>query len=285
METVRIVSNLELNEPLAIIGFKGWPNAGEVSTSALAFLSKAVKNNLLAEMDPGPFFDLSSHRPTARIEQGRLMELKMPEYRFYCTETEANQPTILFRGEEPHLAWDLFVKTVLDFLDRYQVKRIITVGGTYDEILHTSPPRISVVAEDRETMNRLMGKGVSLGEYEGPISIHTVLYAQARERGIEVISLWAHAPVYVQTGNFLLVKEVLELIGLLGGPEPDLSALDLAQEEMDAQIEVLLESSPKLSGYVEQLRTNHPGPASPDKDGGSPRGKVIPLNRTPRRKN
>ncbi len=255
METIKIMAEPQLDRPLAVIGFGGWANAGDIAVSALKFLEKGLETQPLAKFDPDPYYDFIVHRPRASIRRGQVESLKMPLNEFSFQKGDKSS-IILFRGEEPHLSWPTFVREMLELLGRFGVDLVITLGGTYDERLHTDPPKISVVAEDMVLAEGLFCMGGCPGEYRGPVSIHTLLYMACRERGINVVSLWGHAPVYVQTGNFGIVRRMLELITSLGGPRLDLDSLSEAGLEMEEQIESLISHSPKLSGYIKKLKTD-----------------------------
>ncbi len=256
METIKIIAEPQLSSPIAVIGFGGWANAGEIATSALKFLEKGLDTRPLARFDPDPYYDFAVHRPRARIRGGHVESLTLPENEFSFIENKGRNSIILFRGEEPHLCWPTFVQEMLGLLRRFGVNLVVTIGGTYDERLHTDPPKVSVVAEDMVLAEGLFGLGGSPGEYKGPVSIHTLLYTACRERGINVVSLWGHVPVYVQTGNFGTVQKIMELIAALGGPRLDLDPLVEARQEMEEQLESIISHSPKLSNYVKKLKTD-----------------------------
>ena len=256
METIKIIAEPSLRKPIAVVGFGGWANAGEIATSALKFLEKGLRPSPLARFDPNLYYDFAAHRPRANIRGGHLESLTLPKNEFSFIENTGRGSIILFRGEEPHLCWPTFVQEMVALLTRFGVDLVITVGGTYDERLHTDPPKVSVVAEDMVLAEGLFGQGGFPGEYRGPVSIHTLLYTACREKGINVVSLWGHVPVYVQTGNFGTVQKIIELITALGGPALDLDPLVQARQEMEEQLEALIDNSPKLSNYVKKLKAD-----------------------------
>ena len=280
MKEVKFLSQPELKGTVAVLGFAGWANAGEVGTSTLTFLKEAVSSGLLAEIEADSFYDFTAHRPCGCVSAGRVTSLIRPSNTFYFASETKGPPTIFFLGEEPHLSWDRYCGLILEVLLRFDTRLVITVGGTYDERLHTDPPLVSYLAEDMVLAESVQAQGGQPGEYEGPISIHTYLYLACRQRGLAVVGLWGHAPAYVQTGNFHLVKKSLEMIAALGGPGPDISSLDEACQEMDQQLEALIERSPKLADYVQKLAQTRQ--SKPPRDVCLPKGKakVIPLSRT-----
>lgn len=271
------LSTPELKSPVAVLGFKGWANAGDISSAAVSFLRQSFGALPLAELDADGYTVFTEDRPVARIKDGRLEGIEYPRNTFYYARPAQGPDSILFFGLEPNLGWRDYTATVLDYLIGLGTGLVITVGGTYDERLHTDPPLVSVVADDMVLLETLLGAGGSAAEYDGPISIQTHLYQACRERGLPVVSLWGHAPVYVQNGNFRQVRLIMDLIARLGGPRPELDSLLEAGLEMQLQIEALIERSPKLAAYVQKLKRSPKGrlPARTSRE----RAKVIPLSR------
>ncbi|MBW1714110.1 MAG: PAC2 family protein, partial [Deltaproteobacteria bacterium] len=143
---------------------------------------------------------------------------------------------------------------------------------------------VSVIAEDMVLAEGLLGRGADLVRYNGPVSVHTPIFNACRERGLDVVSLWGHAPVYVQTGNFRLILKIMDLIAALGGPKPDQTSLVEACQETESQIEALIQHSPKLANYVKQLRSSQASPSQTGPLLPKNRAKVIPLAR-PKKEN
>ncbi len=282
MDLVKILAEPKLEEPVAIVGFAGWANAGEVSTSALAFLHKGLGAFPLAEINPDPFYDFTAHRPTGRIRDGRVAQVSLPRNSFAYVAPGKGPGVILFQGDEPHLNWRRYVRLVVDTLLKFGARLVICLGGTYDERLHTDPPLVSVITEEMVLGEAARQLGCVPGQYDGPISIHTPLYVALRERGLPVVALWGHAPVYVQSGNFRLILRLIEIIAGLGGPALSLAPLEEACPEMDQQIEALIQRSPKLASYIQRLKE---APASAETAATSPPqegAKVIPLSKARR---
>ena len=82
MEEILYLEKPNLNKPYLVIGFEGWPNAAEVSSSALHFLIEKLNAKKFASIPLESFYQLSSSRPVAVIKEGRLMELKFPGNHF-----------------------------------------------------------------------------------------------------------------------------------------------------------------------------------------------------------
>jgi len=259
MEEVIYLERPVLHEPYLIIGFEGWPNAGEISSFALRHLIDSLGAREFASIPTENFYQMSSLRPMAVIKEGRLIELKSSGNHFYYVKGLPSNDLILFSGVEPHLRWNVFADLILDLAERFRVTQVLTIGGTYDYVPHTYPPMVSSLFNHEELRERVVGAGLGLTEYSGPISIHTFILEAARKRNLDAISLWGHAPQYLQTRNVKVACSLLKKLIDLTGIEIDLSDLEKAGEYFDQQINQLVEEDPKLQEVIGKLEEAYKG--------------------------
>ena len=253
MDEIVYTEKPNLNKPYLIIGFEGWPNAGEVSSYALQHLIDSLKAKRFASIQTETFYQISSLRPMAVIKEGRLIELKSPANDFYYVKAPLFNDLILFHGVEPHLRWDRFAHLLLGMAEKFDVAQIFTIGGTYDYIPHTIPPMVSALFNHEDLREKVVRVGLGLTEYSGPISIHTFILEAAKKKGLKAVSLWGHAPQYLQTKNIKVVCSVLKRLMDLTHIEVDLSDLEKAGEYFDQQVNHLVEEDPKLREVISQL--------------------------------
>jgi proteasome assembly chaperone (PAC2) family protein len=253
MEEIVYIEKPNLNKPYLIIGFEGWPNAGEVSSFALQHLVDSLRAKRFASIPTENFYQISSLRPMAVIKEGRLIELKSPGNHFYYVKSPLFNDLILFYGVEPHLRWDRFVHLLLDLAEKFNVAQIFTIGGTYDYIPHTYPSMVSALFNDEDLRDKVIRVGLGLTEYSGPISIHTFILEAAKKRDLKAISLWGHVPQYLQTKNIKVVCSVLKRLMDLTHIEVDLSEIERAGDYFDQQVNHLIEEDPKLQEVISKL--------------------------------
>ncbi len=243
----------DLYKPCFIVGFEGWPNAAEVSSYVIQYLIENLGAKKFASIPMENFYQITSSRPVGIIKKGRVTELKLPGNHFYYTNCVLPNDLILFYGIEPHLRWDLFTDLLLDLAQKHEVSQIFTVGGTYDYIPHTYPPMVSAVFNHEDLREKVVEAGLGLTEYTGPISIQTFLLEAARKRGLKAISLWGHAPQYLQARNVKVVHAVLKRLIDLTKLEIDLSELERTSDYFDQQVNHLVEQDPKLQEVISKL--------------------------------
>jgi len=253
MGEINYLEKPTLNKPYLIIGFEGWPNAAEVSSFALQHLIDNLEGKKFASIPIEDFYQTSSLRPMAVIKEGRLLELKFPGNDFHYVKRPSSNDLILFYGIEPHLRWNVFVDLILDLAIKFNVPQIFTIGGTYDYIPHTYPPMVSALFNHEELRESVIQAGIGLTEYSGPISIQTFILESAKKKGLRAISLWGHAPQYLQTRNVKVICSVLKRLIDLTKIEVDLSELENASDYFDQQVNHLVEQDPKLQEIISKL--------------------------------
>ncbi len=242
-----------LNQPFLIAGFEGWPNAAEVSSFSLQHLVEQLKAKKFASLPMENFYEMPSSRPAAIIQDGRLKELIFPGNHFYYSKDPTGKDLLLFSGIEPHLRWNHFTDLFLDLAQRFGVQQIFTLGGTYDYLPHTFPTVVSAVFNREDLRDEILEAGLNLTEYAGPISIHTFLLEASRKRGLKAISLWGHAPQYLQARNVKVAYGVLKMLNKVMKTEIDLSKLETACAYFDQQVNDLVNQDPKLQEMISKL--------------------------------
>jgi proteasome assembly chaperone (PAC2) family protein len=75
----------------------------------------------------------------------------------------------------------------------------------------------------------------------------------ARKRDLKAISLWGHAPQYLQTKNMRVVHSVLKVLVDLTNVEINLSEPERAGDYFDQQVNHGVEQDPKLQEVISKL--------------------------------
>lgn len=248
-----------LSNPCLVAGFAGWPNAGEVSTGAVGYLKNKLGARKCGEISPEEFYNFSLARPVAAIQDGFVQGVKFPSNEFFYWKNE-QQPRdlILLQGTEPLLHWGKFIDCVLQAAQQFGVRRIYTIGGTYDRVPHTREPRVTAVINKPELQEELWKHGVPTVNYQGPISLHTVLLVTCGHRNIEAIGLWGHTPHYIQAvWNPKVSRAILEKLSQISGIPFDLEELRGAGDYLDQVLNRLMGQNEQLRRYVKKLEEEY----------------------------
>ncbi len=236
----------------AIFAFEGWNDAGESATSALHFISDAIKTAPLAEIDPEIFYDFTVTRPEIVLDAEHQRKVHWPSNTFrYGTLGPASE-LVTCIGVEPHLRWRCFCDCFGEILKSVEVERVIMLGSYLADVVYSQPVQITGGASDRSLLERV---GVQASTYQGPTGIAGVLGNQLELDGFEVVSLWAALPHYINArpnprGALALVQVLSECLG----HQFDLEPLERSAAEFEERISKLVSKDPELRDYVKQLK-------------------------------
>lgn len=252
----------EVSRPVLILGFGGWANGGNVAVGMLDFLIKRIGATRFARIDPNNFYRFDDERPVVKVEGGRLKKVSLPEAAFYAAHDEqTGVDLILFKATEPHLRWPLFVEIILSVCKQLGVEFMISLGGLQDNVVHTDIV-ISGLASSEELLERLKQNLVIPAEYEGPGAIHSLILQQAKEVGIEGISLWGHCPFYLQGTHLRLLSRMASILTDLAGFEVETDELEKAWTHLARSIQRFIDKNPELQKVIKEImKSKTPGEA------------------------
>lgn len=241
-----------LHDASLLLAFEGWNDAGEAASSAARFFVDAVQGVPLAELDPEEFYDFTVNRPRVQQEPrgGRQLEWPSVEFRYgaLCDE----RSLVVGTGPEPHLRWRRFTGEVLGLARRCKVRRAVLLGAFLADVVYSRPVRVSGSSSVPETAQRL---ALEPSGYEGPTGIVGVLAESLRGEGVEVVSLWAGLPHYIEAspnprGALALVQKASAFLHM----PFDETALRDAAAEFEEHVSALVAADPALSEYVRALK-------------------------------
>jgi proteasome assembly chaperone (PAC2) family protein len=248
-----------LRRPLLIMAFSGWNDAAESATTAVRFLTTALRAEKFAEIDPEEFYHFGLTRPQVRYrsDQPNEREIIWPATEISIAQSpDLARDVILGVAAEPHLKWKTYCGGVVELAKRCEVSLFLTLGGLLAEVPHTRPVRLSGGSPDPELTARL---GVRPSRYEGPTGIVGVLNASCRDEGLATASLWANVPHYVSgienpKAALALVGRVLNLLDAT----VDLTELQEASKQFDQNLTEIVAQNAKISAYIKKLEAREP---------------------------
>ncbi len=252
-----------LFRPWLIGGYEGWIDAGKVSTGSVTYLRESLKAQKFAEILSDGFHQFKDSRPWVVVEDGLIHQLEYPKNEFfYWKNRELSPDLILFLGHEPHFRWKAFAELFVKLAVRFGVERLVTIGGLYDQVVHTIPRKISVVAGTSELLEGLLAHDVETIDYEGPGSYASLLQEYAGANGIASFMLWGRIPPYIKMRSSWDCIQILELLSKLVPFEVDLMGLREEAKIIHEQLQRAIEEKPDLRTYVRQVesmyRSKHP---------------------------
>ena len=258
-EMLTIRESPTLEGATLVLAFAGWMDGGDVSTGTVNRLVHLLDAHPIAEIDSEPFYIFNFpgsmeiaalFRPQVDIEEGLIQKVVMPTNTFFACAT-AN--LVLFIGKEPNLRWRTFGECIVAMARRVGVRRILFVGSFGGSVPHTRQPRLHVNASDAALLAELKPFGMRLSNYSGPGSFTTYLLTQAESAGLEMVSLMAEIPSYLQGPNLSSIEAVTRRLAKLLKVPLDLATLRSASTKWELEVSGAVEQDKDLAKTVREL--------------------------------
>lgn len=246
-----------------ILSFSGWMDGGDVSTGTVQRLVDLLQASHVAEIDPEPFYIYNfpgsmeiaaMFRPHIEVEGGLVRSVELPSSVFYCHE-EAQ--LFLFVGKEPNLRWRTFGECIFEFARRTGVRRILFVGSFGGTVPHTREPRMYTTCSDPVLLAEMEKYSVRLSGYEGPGSFTSYLMTKAPDAGLDMFSLIAEIPGYLQGPNPASIEAVTRRLAKILKLPLELDTLRTASTEWELEVSSAVEENPELADKVRELEQEY----------------------------
>jgi proteasome assembly chaperone (PAC2) family protein len=275
VDHVRWRSQPSLDRPVLVAAFEGWNDAGDAASGAVRYLIERYDAELVADIDPEEFFDFTSTRPQAEIDDDGVRHIVWPSTDVYAASLpgEAGDALLLI-GTEPQLRWRTFCEQVVSIARDADARLVLILGALVAEVPHSRPVPVVGTVTDPSLQADL---GLRPSTYQGPTGVVGVLSAACREAGIPAASLWAAVPTYVPTAPspkavLALLEYTAEVLGMWV-PTTD---LEIAAAAYERQVTELVQEDDETSDYVSQLERRHD---EDDEGGGAGRSLVEEVER------
>src|SRR5205823_3012741 len=158
-----------LRDPVLVCAFKGWNDAGEAASAALAFIRDQLDADQVGAIDPEEFFDFTAVRPTVQLIEGRTRHIEWPEWRVSAAAVAGAERDLVFvEGVEPSLRWRRFTEEVVSVARAVDAGLVVTLGALLADVPHSRPVSVTGIASDHALVDRL---GFTQTSYEGPTGI------------------------------------------------------------------------------------------------------------------
>ena len=256
VEHVNWRSRPVLDRPVLIAAFEGWNDAGDAASGAVRYLIDRYDGELVAEIDPEEFFDFTSTRPQAEIDDDGLRHIVWPTTSIYSVTLPGEAgDALLVIGTEPQLRWRTFCAQVTGVAQELGCRLVVILGALVAEVPHSRPVPVVGTVSDPALQADL---GLRPSTYQGPTGVVGVLSAACRDAGLAAASLWAAVPTYVPTAPspkavLALLEQTSEVLGMWV-PTTD---LEIAAAAYERQVTELVQEDDETSDYVSQLEQRH----------------------------
>ena len=241
-----------LSEPVAVLAFEGWSDAGNTASGCVENLSGTFDIEPFAELNSEGFYNYQMRRPIVEVKDVGQREFHWPQTSFYSIEDyKLTNDLILVFGEEPSMKWKNYAENISNTLLDLGVKRAVTLGAFFGQVAHTLPVPIFGVSDDPTFHARF---NVLSTNYSGPTGITSVVGHDLRKNGIETSGLWAAVPHYLSSGGYpkgisALLNKTAEILDI----EVDDTGIQTEGQQFEVRINKAMENSKDLAEYVSKL--------------------------------
>ena len=253
----------KLDGATLVLAFTGWMDGGDVSTGTVKRLVRLLGAEPFAEIDPEPFYiynfpgsmEIAAlFRPHVEIEDGLIKTVDMPTNTFYCHDAA---DLVLFVGKEPNLQWRAFGDCIFRVVDQVGVSRILFVGSFGGSVPHTREPRLYFSCSEARLRPEMQGLGLRPSQYDGPGSFTSYLMTRAKSAGVEMVSLSAEIPGYLQGTNPLSIEAVTRRLAKILRLPLDLDSLRTASTQWELEISSAIEENEELAQEIRKLEEQY----------------------------
>jgi hypothetical protein len=246
-----------------LLALTGWMDGGNVSTGTVKHLMQGRDLTAVARIEPGGFYidNLPGDMETAAIFRPEVKHIAglVTHFDFGTNDFTADPQTNLafFLGKEPNMNWPAFADCIFDVCKTLNVSRIIFIGSFGGTVPHTREPRLFGSVSKHELLPVLEQYAIRPSDYEGPGSFASYLVYRAPKQNVEMISIAAEIPGYLQGINPLSIEAVTRRLGRLLGLPINLAELRTASTAWELQVSDAVDKDENLASTVRQLEERY----------------------------
>ena len=252
------LEKISCERAILLIAFKGWSDAAEAATSATDTIISHYQAHKFASFEEEEFFAFARERPNIKnSKDGRIIEWPNNDL-FYISDAIEGTPLIIHNGTEPHFKWKTFSNEVINLCQSMNVQSVVTLGALLDSIPHTRGVKTQITGQHEFMPDVFTQNKIDKSRYEGPTGITSVIIEDFKKIGIPSMSIWAHAPHYLQSSPNPIVSEAL--LNELSNWLPlnfDVKKLKRKSDKYLNALESAITQDSELKGYIEKLEKKY----------------------------
>jgi hypothetical protein len=216
-----------------VVVLDGFLDAGNAAVRASQHLVDLDGGGrVVATFDVDEFHDYRARRPAMSFTRDHY---EAPRLVVRALRDTGGTPYLLLRGPEPDIRWEAFARAVREVVERFDVRRVVSMGAVPMAVPHTRPIAITPHANRPELVT---GQSPWRGELRVPSSAQALLEIRLGEWGHPALGFVAHIPHYLAQMEYpQAAAALLEQVEIGGRLTIDLTALresaDITETEID----------------------------------------------------
>lgn len=232
MTVINVSEKPKLNNPILIEGLPGVGNIGRV---AVGYLIKEMKTKKFAELYSEHFF------PFVMLEDNYKIHVLKNEFYYWKAKKKGQRDVIFLVGDcqplSPQGHYDVIEK-ILDFVQKFGVKEIFTIGGLATGDLEEKPKVLGAVTDDKQLEKYKKYKiDFKAGEKVGYIvGAAGLLIGLGKERKIPGLCLLGETSGFPIVTDPKAAEAVLNILTKILNIKLDMGKLDERVKEMEGFI-------------------------------------------------
>ena len=262
-DSLKIENNPQFSSPRLVLGLTGWMDGGDVSTGAVKYLREKLDAEQFANIEPSGFYiynfpgsmEISSlFRPHTKMKDGLVLKYDPPANNFYGS---AKHNIILFSGKEPNLNWEQYTDCIFGLCENFGIRRIFFVGSVAGLTPHTREPRMTFSLSDEKLKSILPQKQIRFSNYQGPAALTSYLLSRAPHHGVEMLSMVAEIPAYVQGYNPRCIEAAVRVLAHILDLRINLDDLRNMGDDFEKRLTDLISDQPELAKKISELEADY----------------------------
>ena len=238
-----------LIEPIAVVAFDGWVDAGSAATAAAARLAEG--SDVIATFQGDLLFDYRARRPTLEIVDGRPSLLSWPELTMRRARI-AERDLLIVAGPEPDYRWRELATDMVDLAGRLGVVEWISLGAIPAAVPHTRP----IPVMGTESVPGLLRGGVQpgpAGVLRVPSAASSVIDHALAAAGVAALGYYAQVPHYVSGPYPPAAVALMRAVGRHLDTDIDSGSLDDEARQLRTSLDAAAALDDQTRTYVERL--------------------------------
>jgi proteasome assembly chaperone (PAC2) family protein len=198
-----------------LMAFSGWNDACDAASDVVSHIDDLYGSELVAQIAPGPYYDLQTHRPLVSVDSEGHRVVSWPSTEILLAR-HPQADLILVRGPEPTFRWLEFCEELLAAVKALDPVLAVSLGCVSADVAHTQDLPVRAFTQNAELAATL---GASATAHEGFTGITGVMADACDEAGIPALRMWGSVPSYVSAppspkATLAIIEELDRLLGL-----------------------------------------------------------------------
>ncbi|MBU7047320.1 MAG: proteasome assembly chaperone family protein [Theionarchaea archaeon] len=246
---IQELEKVDLKNPIIVEGLPG-----------IGLIGKLAADHLISELHAEKFAELYSPHfiHQAVVEPDSTIRPMRNEFYYWKGK---NLQLIILVGDTQPQPTDSYghyevVGAILDYVEKFGVKTIFTLGGSSTGGQEVKTPRVFGAATDSELVKKYQNEGITFRSDPGSaiVGASGLLLALGKLRGMHGLCLLGESPGYLVI-DARSAKSVLEVLTKILGLEVDMSELEKRAQETEQFIKKVqdMEKKQRLQQQLKEL--------------------------------